>query len=92
MRVVRLKVWRDLACNKARALLAVLSTTVGVLALRLVFGLSGTLQSRIIESHRASIPAHIIFWGGPFSRDAVDAVQREPGVVAVEGETRASFR
>ena len=92
MGVVWLKVWRDLACNKARTLLAVLSTAVGVLALGLVFGLSGMLQSRIMESHRASIPAHITFWGGPFSREAVDAAQREPGIIAVEGETRVSFR
>ena len=86
------KVWRDLARNKARTSLVVLSTAASVFALGLVFGLSGVLRARIMESHRAAVPAHITFWGGPFSPDTVDAVQREPGVAAAEGETATSFR
>ncbi|MBN1810988.1 MAG: hypothetical protein JXA14_04050, partial [Anaerolineae bacterium] len=86
------KVWRDLTNNKARTILVVLSTAVGVFALGLVFGLYGVLRVRIGESYRASIPAHVTLWGGPFDRDAVAAVEREPGVVAAEGETSDSFR
>jgi ABC-type antimicrobial peptide transport system permease subunit len=90
--VVWSKVWRDLAQNKARTSLVVLSTAVGVFALGLVFGLSGVLRVRIMESHRAAVPAHITFWGGPFSQETVDAMRREPGITATEGETATSFR
>jgi putative ABC transport system permease protein len=86
------KVWRDLTNNKARTALVVLSTAVGVFALGLVFGLYGVLRLRIGESYRASIPAHVTLWGGPFDREAVAAVEREPGIVAAEGETSGSFR
>jgi putative ABC transport system permease protein len=86
------KVWRDLANNKARTILVVLSTAVGVFALGLVFGLYGVLRARIMGSYQASIPAHITFWGGPFDREAVAAVQGEPGVAAAEGEIGDSFR
>jgi putative ABC transport system permease protein len=92
MSVAWRKVWRDLIHNKVRTLLVVLSTGVGIFALGLVIGLSGILRTRIMESHQAARPAHITFWGGPFSSDDVDAVRREPGVVAVEGEMVTSFR
>jgi len=92
MSVIWKKVWRDLAHNKARTLLVVLSTAVGVFALGLVFGLSGVLRAQILDSHRAAVPAHITFWGGPFSPGTVEAIGREPGVGAAEGETAASFR
>jgi putative ABC transport system permease protein len=92
MGVIWNKVWRDLVHNKARTMLTVLSTAVGVFALGLVFGLSGVLHTRIMESHQGTIPAHITFWGGPFSPDIVDAIRREPGVADTEGETVTSFR
>jgi len=91
MSVIWHKVWRDLAHNKARTLLVVLSTAVGVFALGLVFGLSSVLRAQILSSHRAAVPAHITFWGGPFSPGTVEAIGREPGVGAAEGETAASF-
>ena len=82
MSVIGGKIWRDLAHNKARTLLVVLSTAVGIFALGLVFGLSGVLNAQIIGSHRAAVPAHITFWGGPFSPEAVDALRHESGVAA----------
>ncbi|MBN1976513.1 MAG: FtsX-like permease family protein [Anaerolineae bacterium] len=92
MGVVWHKVWRDLTRNKARTALVVLSTAVGVFALGLVFGLYGVLRARIMGSYQASIPAHVVLWGGPFDRDAVEAVGRERDVAAVEGELGGSFR
>jgi putative ABC transport system permease protein len=86
------KVWRDLANNKARSILVVLSTAVGVFALGVVFGLYGVLRAQIMGSYRATLPAHITFWGGPFSQETVDAIGREPGVAAAEGETGAGFQ
>ncbi len=92
MSVVWRKVWRDLARNRARTFLVVISTAVGVFALGLVFGLSGVMRARLTEAHRESKPAHITFWGGPFSPAIVDALRRERGVAAVEGVTVAGFR
>jgi putative ABC transport system permease protein len=92
MSVVWNKVWRDLAHNKARTILVVLSTAVGVFALGLVFGLYGVLRARIMESYQASIPAHVTLWGGPFDRETVAAIEREDGVAAAEGELGGSFR
>ncbi|GAB4533097.1 MAG: FtsX-like permease family protein [Anaerolineae bacterium] len=90
--VIWKKVWRDLAHNKARTALAVLSTAVGVAALGLVFGLSGVMREQLTEAHRAARPAHITLWGGPFSPEMVDAIRHEPGVSDAEGEIVASFR
>lgn len=92
MSIIWHKVWRDLAHNKTRTLLVVLSTAVGVFALGLVFGLSGVMRARLTEDHRATIPAHISFWGGRFDQEVVEAVRREPGIADVEAEVRAVFR
>ena len=70
MSVVWRKIWRDLARDKARTALVVLSTAAGVFALGLVFGLSGVLRAQILGSYRGSIPAHITLWGRPFSPGA----------------------
>jgi len=86
------KVWRDLANNKARTFLVVLSTAVGVFALGLVFGLSDMLRGRMTADHQAMIPAHITFWGGAFNQAVIDIVQEEPQVGAVEGQTQIPFR
>jgi len=91
MSVVWRKVWRDLAHSKARTILVVLSTAVGVFALGLVFGLFGVMNARMTESHRSAIPAHVTFRGGPFSRETVEAVRRDPDVLDAEGETVAPF-
>jgi len=92
MNIVWRKVWRDLARNRARTLLAVLSTAVGIFALGLVFGMSGVMRARMMETHHASIPTHITFWGGPFDRETIDAIPRESGVEDAEGETTIPFR
>ena len=92
MSIIWRKVWRDLAHNKTRTLLVVLSTAVGVFALGLVFGLSGVMRTRMTEDHRARIPAHITFRGGVFNQGVIDSIRREPGVADAEGETHTSFR
>ena len=92
MNVTWHKVWRDLATNKARTLLTVLSTAVGVLAIGLVLGLSGLMRARLTEAHRASTPAHVTLHGGPFERADVDAVLRESGVADAEGSVETPFR
>ncbi len=93
MNITWRKAWRDLAHNKLRTLLAVLSTAVGVFALGFVFGLSGVTRDRMTASHQATIPAHINLWGGYFDHETVEAVLREPGVVDAELQIyRVPFR
>jgi putative ABC transport system permease protein len=85
------KVWRDLKLSKARTVLVVVSTAVGVFALGVVFGLYGVLRGQIMGPYRAALPAHITFGGGPFSQETVDAVAGEPGVAAAERELHDDF-
>jgi putative ABC transport system permease protein len=93
MNVTWRKAWRDLAHNKLRTLLAVLSTAVGVFALGFVFGLSGVTRDRLTVSHRATIPAHVNLWGSSFDYETVKAVLREPGVADAELQIyRTPFR
>jgi putative ABC transport system permease protein len=92
MSVIWSKVWHDLAHNRARTLLAVLSTAVGVFTLGLAFGAAGVIPARLVEAYRATAPAHVTVWGGPFDREAVEAAEREPGVAGAEGEIAARLR
>ena len=86
------KVWRDLWHNKFRTVLVVLSTAVGVFALGLVFGMSGVMRARMTESHQESNAPHIEMYTSLIDQDVIEAVLREPGVAAVEGEVRDGFR
>jgi putative ABC transport system permease protein len=86
------KVWRDLAHNKARTILVVLSTAVGVFSLGLVFGMSDVMRTRMWQAHRDTVTAHITFRGGPYTQDTIEAIRREPGVLDAQGETRVSLR
>lgn len=86
------KVWRDLWGNKARTFLVILSTTVGVFALGVVFGLSSGMQARMTESHQASHFPHIIFYSDRFDQDTADKIRHEPGVADAEGEDGISIR
>jgi putative ABC transport system permease protein len=92
MSIIWRKVWRDLWGNKFRTLLVVLSTAVGVFALGLVFGLSYVMRTRMTESHRAGVPAHVTLGTSTFDQDVVDTVLDVPGVADAEGETWASVR
>jgi hypothetical protein len=97
MNVVWHKIWRDLARNKARTLLAALSIAAGVLTFGLAFGAHDVMQARIAEDGRTTMPAHITFRGGTFGRttfdqETVEAVLRDPGVADAAGETSVPFR
>jgi putative ABC transport system permease protein len=65
---------------------------VGVFALGLVFGLSDVMRTRMTESHRAGVPAHVTLGTSTFDQDVVDTVLDVPGVADAEGETWASVR
>ena len=78
MSIIWRKVWRDLWGNKFRTLLVVLSTAVGIFAIGLVFGLSDVMRSRMIQTHRETIPAHVTFWWiDTFDEDVVETVANQ---------------
>ena len=86
------KILRDLKSSAPRKLLVILSSTVGVFALGLVFGLSSVMTDQLVQDHRSYIPAHITFWGGQFSEEAVAVIQEDPGIASAEGEVRVPLR
>jgi putative ABC transport system permease protein len=91
------KIWGDLAHNKARTLLAVLSIAAGVFALGLAFGALGVMRARIEQDKLASRPTDLTFraWAlgqETFHQDLVDAALRRPGVADAEGETTLPLR
>jgi putative ABC transport system permease protein len=90
--VIRRKVRRDLAQNKARTALVVLSIAVGVLALGLAFGTHGVMRVYLAQENEFSQTANITFKGDRLSQQAVEAVLREPGVAGAELETVATIR
>ena len=85
------KVWRDLMHNRLRTFLVVVSTTVGVFALGMVFGLSGVMKEQMTAAHRTSNAPHLEFYTSWVDQEAVEAVLREPGVADVEGEVNTPF-
>jgi putative ABC transport system permease protein len=90
--VVWRKVWRDLAHDKVRAALVVLSTAAGLFALGLVFGMRGAVRAWLAEDYRAAAPAHVSFWPSPFDEEAVEVIRREPGVADAEGKMSIAVR
>lgn len=91
MSVIWHKIWRDLVHNKVRTLLTVLSVAVGVFALGVIYGAYDVICSCLEETHWATIPVHITFWGWPMDHTAEDAISRVPGVADVERQVDSYF-
>lgn len=92
MGVVWRKVWRDLAHNRARTILVVLSIAAGVFALGLVLGASGLVDAGLARENVVSRPAHLIFRGEQLDQETVEAALREFGVADAELEMVAIVR
>ncbi|MBN1811630.1 MAG: ABC transporter permease [Anaerolineae bacterium] len=92
MSVIWRKVWRDLAHNRARTALVVLSIAAGVFALGLVLGTSGLVDTSLAREDEISRPAHLIFRGEQLDQETVEAALREPGVADAELEMVAIVR
>jgi putative ABC transport system permease protein len=90
--VVWCKVWRDLAHNRARTILVVLSIAAGVFALGLVLGAGSLVDAGLVREDVVSRPAHLIFRGEQLDRETVEAALREPGVADAEFEMVAIVR
>ncbi|MCP4543897.1 MAG: ABC transporter permease [Chloroflexi bacterium] len=92
MRVIWYKIWRDMAHNKARTLLVVLSIAVGVFAMGAIFGAYGMMNDYLQENNQAWIPIHMTFWGWPFDQAVEDIVLREPEIAQVERQVDTYIR
>jgi len=87
------KVWFDLWQRKARTILAVLSITVGVLAIGAIFGLTDQLLSGMNEAHQAVAPSHLnIILRQFIDRDTAESLTDIPGVAGVEPMNVATVR
>jgi putative ABC transport system permease protein len=86
------KIWRDLAHNKARTLLVVLSIAVGVFALGTILGGYNIMTGWMARENEAWGPIDMTLWGWPFDERARETVLREPGVADVERMVDTSFR
>jgi len=92
MGIVYRKVARDIWRNKARTLMVVLSTAIGILALGLVMTLSSLMTGRMTGEWEASHPAHVILYTGSVDQSTVEALARTPGVADVEPAINATIQ
>lgn len=83
MSLIWRKIWRDMALNKGRTLLAVLSIAVGIFALGLIFGAYDVICRCLEEKHWSIVPVHVTLWG-QFDHEAEQAVMHEPGIAETE--------
>jgi putative ABC transport system permease protein len=87
------KVWRDLRRNKARTALVVLATAAGVFSLGMTFGMAGLMRQKMVQSHRATVMAHLRFWTtSVFEQDVLDTIVRDPEIADVEAVAVGEFR
>jgi len=86
MNVVWKKIWRDLRDNKVRTVLVVLSITVGVFALGLVFNMRAAVQVWMLDDYRSANASHLLVQMIPFQYDVVKLFQREFAGAEIESE------
>ena len=86
------KVLRDLAANKARTLLVVLSIAVGVFAVGMIAGANVLLTRGMTEGYRAINPSSAILYTDPFDEELVDVIRRVAGVKEAEGRRSVRVR
>jgi len=84
------KVWADFWGNKSRAILTILTITVGVFAV----GFNNNTALYMIESMDSDFlsvnPSEAIIYAYPMDEDSVNIARNVAGVDAVEGRSTAS--
>jgi putative ABC transport system permease protein len=86
------KVVRDLAYNRTRTALVVLSIAVGVFAFGTIMAGRIVLQRELRTSFLATNPASAIITTEPFDDDLVDAVRGLPDVAQAQGRRAVPAR
>lgn len=86
------KVLRDIAGNKMRSVLVVLSIAVGICAVGMVVGLQVILSHDMAASYAAGNPASAILYTEPFDEGLLQSVARMGSVQEVEGRRMVNVR
>jgi putative ABC transport system permease protein len=86
------KVIRDLAFNRTRTALVVLSIAIGVFAFGTIFAARIVLTEELRDSYLATNPASAVITTEPFDEELIDAVRNLPGVAAADGSRAVSAR
>lgn len=87
------KVWRDLAANRARSALMVVSIAVGTFAVGFVGDARVVvLQALAISQAQAAPASATLVTAEPFDGELVDALRRTPGVADLQGRRALPVR
>ena len=86
------KVWADLAGNKLRSLLVVLSITVGVFAVGMVYSSYLMFQRDLAGSWGAASPADVGLYADLFDEELIDSIRSLRGVREADGRFNADVR
>lgn len=91
--VVFRKVWRDLARNKGRSSLVVLSIAVGVMAVGMILASNRVINQQLAIALGGDRLAHgMLFLDQTVDQDTFAALERVPGVDRVDGWAEATLR
>jgi putative ABC transport system permease protein len=86
------KVWADLAGNKLRTLLVVLSISVGVFAVGMIYSSYLMFERDLDRSWRSAMPASASVYADPFDEELVDSVRSLRGVREADGRRNVDLR
>lgn len=86
------KVWADLWGNKLRTLLVVLSISVGVFAVGMVYSLHLMFGRDLASSWGAASPASASLYADPFEEELIDSIRSLRGIKEAEGRRNVSLR
>ena len=86
------KVWMDLWGNRLRTLLVMLSISVGVFAVGMVYSCFLMFERDLARSWGASAPASAGLYADPFDEELVDSVRSLRGVKEAEGRRNVNVR
>jgi putative ABC transport system permease protein len=86
------KVWADLWGNKLRTGLVILSITVGVFAVGMVYSSYLMFERDLARSWGAAAPASASLYADPFDEEVVQSVRSLRGIQEAEGRRNVSLR
>jgi len=86
------KVWADLWGNKLRTLLVVVSISVGVFAIGMVYSSYLMFARDMANSWESASPANASLYADPFDEELVDSIRSLRGVKEAEGRRNVDLR
>jgi putative ABC transport system permease protein len=86
------KVWRDLAGNRVRTFLVVLSIAIGVFAIGTIVATQIMLEEDLTGNYLGTNPADAILFVQPFADELVHAAERVSGVAEVQARRSVRVR